>query len=187
MKESRRLDYDVTYMRMTMQLRPLSYAIRSKVGCIIVSDDDQIIAQGYNGMPKGFSNVCENKVWNEVDKKYELVTKPEVLHAESNAIAKCAKFEASSNGATAYISLSPCLQCSKLLIQAGIKRVVFAEEYRDLSPISLLVKSGIQVQLLDLLHKTITSYLWNDMTSSIDKTTTSIDYIDIFKTPNNEK
>lgn len=170
MNSQRRIEYDIAYLRMAMQLRPLSYAVRSKVGCLIVSDDDQIIAQGYNGMPKGYSNECEAKFWNEVDKKYDLVTKPEVLHAESNAIAKCAKFEGSSEGGTAYVTLSPCLQCSKLLVQAGIKRVVFLEEYRDLSPIRFLLKGGIKVDKIDLLHKTITSYYIDELTSSpIDK------------------
>lgn len=181
MDANRRYDYDVTYMRMAMQLRPLSYALRSKVGCIIVSDDDQIIAQGYNGMPKGFPNQCEAHVWNEVDKKYDLVTRPEVLHAESNAIAKCAKFEASSNGATAYVTLSPCLQCAKLLIQAGIKRVVFAEEYRDTSPIEFLAKSEVIVQKLDLLHKNITEYWFDPENNKMNSSTHTISYIQTFK------
>lgn len=155
MTESRRLEYDLAYMRMAICLKPLSYAIRSKVGCIIVSDDDQIIAQGYNGMPKGYPNSCEYEIWDDEEKINKLVTKAEVLHAESNAIAKCAKWEASCDGGTAYVTLSPCLQCSKLLVQSGIKRVVFMDEYHDLSPIKFLLMGGLKVQKLDMLRKTL--------------------------------
>lgn len=169
MTPERRLEYDVVYLKMACELRPLSFAIRSKVGCIIVSDDDQIIAQGYNGMPKGYPNICENKVWNEVDKKYDLVTKPEVLHAESNAIAKCAKWEASCEGGTAYVTLSPCLQCSKLLVQSGIKRVVFLDEYRDISPLKFLIQGGITVQKLDLLHKSLDEYFIDEQSGELSK------------------
>jgi len=154
----RKLEYDVVYLKMACELRPLSFAIRSKVGCLIVSDDDQIIAQGYNGMPKGFPNACEHQVWNETTQKYDLKTNDEVLHAESNAIAKCAKWEASCQGATAYVTLSPCLQCSKLLVQSGIKRVVFLDEYRDMTPLEFLIKGGVTVQKLDLLHKSLDEY-----------------------------
>lgn len=157
MNTQRRIEYDVAYMTMAYGLRPLSYAIRSKVGCLIVSKNDQIIAQGYNGMPTGFPNVCEH-----TNEKGELVTNDEVLHAESNAIAKCAKFCVSTEGATAYVTLSPCLQCSKLLLQAGIKRVVFAEEYRDLSPLEFLLKGNITVQKLDTITKELKTYFIDD-------------------------
>lgn len=158
MDAKRRLEYDVVYMKMACQLKPLSFAVRSQVGCLIVSDDDQIIAQGYNGMPKGYPNECEDKVWNDETKCYDLVTKAEVLHAESNAIAKCAKWEASCEGGTAYVTLSPCLQCAKLLVQSGIKRVVYLDEYRDTSPLAFLNKGGVRVQKIDLLHKKLTDY-----------------------------
>lgn len=153
MDKKRRIEYDVVYMKMACQLRPLSFAIRSKVGCIIVSDDDQIIAQGYNGMPKGYHNACEDEVIDETTGEKKLVTKPEVLHAESNAIAKCAKWEASSEGGTAYVTLSPCLQCAKLLVQAGIKRVVYLDEYRDTTPLDFLKRGGVKVEKIDLLRK----------------------------------
>lgn len=162
MNALRRLDYDVTYMKMACNLKSLSFAVRSKVGCLIVSKNDQIISQGYNGMPTGFSNICEHT--NEND---ELVTNDEVLHAESNAIAKCAKFCVSSEGATAYVTLSPCLQCAKLLLQAGIKRVVFCEEYRDLSSLKFLVKGGILVQKLDLLTKELKTYFVDEQSDEL--------------------
>lgn len=140
MTNQRKIEYDIVYMNMANCLRPLSFAIRSKVGCLIVSEAGQIISQGYNGMPSGLPNSCEH----EVDE--QLVTNDEVLHAESNAISKCAKFLSSTDGATCYVTLSPCLQCSKLIIQSGIKRVVYLDEYRDLSGVELLLKCGIKVQ-----------------------------------------
>lgn len=158
MTEERRIEYDTVYMKMACQLKPLSFAVRSKVGCLIVSDSDQIIAQGYNGMPHGYPNTCEDEVVDEVTGEKKLVTKPEVLHAESNAIAKCAKWEASCEGGTAYVTLSPCLQCAKLLLQSGIKRVVYLEEYRDTTPLDFLDKGGVLVQKIDLLRKTLTDY-----------------------------
>lgn len=158
MDANRRLKYDIAYINMASCLKDLSFATRSKVGCIIVSSDDQIIAQGYNGMPKGFPNECEH-----LDKDGNLVTNDEVLHAESNAIAKCAKCsEGSCKGGTAYVSLSPCLQCSKLIIQSGIKRVVFREEYRDTKPLVFLLKGGVQVQMLDTLHKKMIEYFYDE-------------------------
>lgn len=167
MDANRRLEYDLVYMKMATCLRPLSYAIRGKVGCIIVSDTDQIIAQGYNGMPKGYPNECEYGIWDETEKCTKLVTKPEVLHAESNAIAKCAKWEASCEGGTAYVTLSPCLQCSKLLVQSGIKRVVFMEEYRDMSPIKFLLVGGVKVQKLDMLNKKLIDCTYDENTSRL--------------------
>lgn len=142
MTESRKIEYDIAYMNMANCLRPLSFAKRSQVGCLIVSDEGQIISQGYNGMPKGMSNICEIEVGGK------LVTKDEVLHAESNAISKCAKFTSSTNNATCYVTLSPCIQCSKLIVQSGIKRVVYLNEYRDLSGVELLIKCGVKVQQL---------------------------------------
>lgn len=138
----RKIEYDIAYMNMAKCLRPLSFAKRSQVGCLIVSDEGQIISQGYNGMPTGLPNECEH----EEDGK--LVTNDGVLHAESNAISKCAKFRSSTNNATCYVTLSPCLQCSKLIIQSGIKRVVYLDEYRDLTGVELLIKCGVKVQQL---------------------------------------
>jgi dCMP deaminase len=114
---------DQTYMRMAEELSKLSYATRKKVGCLIVKDT-QIISEGYNGTPKGFPNECEYT--NYVDEEY---TKPEVLHAESNAISKIARSTNSSDGATLYVTLAPCFECSKLIIQSGITRVMYKDEY----------------------------------------------------------
>jgi dCMP deaminase len=130
-------------MNMGIVLSGLSYARRSKVGCLIVSQDGQIISQGYNGMPSGMDNNCEYE-----DENGDLHTRDEVLHAEANAIAKCAKWHASTNNATLYVTLSPCINCAKQMIQCGIKRVVYNEEYRDLSGIRLLLKVGIEVERL---------------------------------------
>ncbi len=127
---------DRTYMAMAKELSKLSYANRAKVGCIIVKDT-HIISEGYNGTPKGFSNVCEHPItWK---------TLPEVLHAESNAITKLARSTSSSEGATLYVTMAPCYECSKLIIQSGIKRVVYHENYHS-DGIALLTKAGITVE-----------------------------------------
>lgn len=159
MTQERQLQYDQTYMNMAIVLSGLSYAKRNKVGCIIVSDDGQIISQGYNGMPHGMDNSCEiehyvdNNICKSCDhehcegcKNIELITKPEVLHAESNAIAKCAKYLTSTDNATLYVTLSPCIDCTKQIIQCGIKRVVFHDEYRNIDGLMLLINSNIKVQ-----------------------------------------
>lgn len=112
-----------------------SYCIRRKVGALIVKDK-MIISDGYNGTPSGFDNICEDN---------NNVTFPYVLHAEANAITKVAKSNNSSDGATLYVTTSPCLECSKLIIQAGIKRVVFSELYRHTEGPELLKKAGIKV------------------------------------------
>ena len=179
MDENRKLEYDKTYMRMAYALSQLSHAVRSKVGCLIVSEDGQIVSQGYNGMPHGMDNCCEYKVYKYVpslkckapdkcpkynkdsvcDKRcfyseqstsYTLVTKPEVLHAESNAISKCAKWNSSTNGATCYVTLSPCVECSKLIIQSGIKKVCYKDLYRNTEGIDLLKQAGIEVKQIDI-------------------------------------
>lgn len=139
----RQHDYDVVYMKMAMDLATLSYAERKKVGAIIVSENDQIIAQGYNGTPHGFNNCCEDILENG-----ELITKPEVLHAETNAIAKCAKYCSSTVDSTLYVTLSPCINCAKLIIQAEIKRVVYLEDYRNNDGLDLLRKCGIKIEKL---------------------------------------
>ena len=116
---------DVVYLRMSEQLSTLSHAVRRKVGCLIVKDT-QIISEGYNGTPRGFDNSCEHT--DHVDHMY---TKPEVLHAESNAITKLARSTNSSSGATVYVTCSPCFECAKLIIQSGIKRVVYKDLYTN--------------------------------------------------------
>ena len=113
-----------------------SYCTRRKVGAILVKDR-MIISDGYNGTPSGFENVCEDE---------NGVTKPYVLHAEANAITKVAKSGNSSLGATLYVTASPCLECAKLIIQAGINRVVYQEEYRITDGVDLLRRAGIQVE-----------------------------------------
>ena len=129
---------DQTYMRMAGVLSELSYAERKKVGCLIVKDT-QIIAEGYNGTPTGFDNACE--YYNHLD---EIYTKAEVLHAESNAITKLARSTNSSSGSTLYVTLAPCFDCAKLIIQAAIKRVVFKDKYRN-NGIGILNKAGIDI------------------------------------------
>ncbi len=119
---------DKTYLKMALEWAQLSKAKRKKVGCLIVKDE-MIISDGYNGTPRGFDNQCEHQ-----DPKLcftHKVTKPEVLHAESNAITKLAKSTQSSDLATLYTTASPCLECAKLIIQAGIKRVIYAELYKN--------------------------------------------------------
>ena len=123
---------------MAKELAKLSYAERKKVGCIVVKDT-QIISEGYNGTPKGFDNSCEYV--NYVDEQY---TKPEVLHAESNAITKLARSTNSSVGATLYCTLAPCFECSKLIIQAGIQKVVYQDMYAK-NGLALLDKAGVNV------------------------------------------
>jgi dCMP deaminase len=129
---------DQTYMAMAEELSKLSYANRKKVGCLIVKDT-QIISEGYNGTPKGFSNECEYRSY--VDEEY---TKPEVLHAESNAISKIARSTNSSNGATLYVTLAPCFDCAKLIIQSGIVRVIYKDHYKN-NGLNLLAKAGVKV------------------------------------------
>ncbi len=127
--------FDISYLRMAEIWGRNSYCVRRKVGALIVKDR-MIISDGYNGTPSGFENVCE----------YENgLTKPYVLHAEANAITKVAKSGNSSDGATLYVTDAPCLECSKLIIQAGIRRVVYTKEYRVRDGIELLERAGIEV------------------------------------------
>lgn len=115
-----------------------SYCERRKVGALLVRDQ-MIISDGYNGTPSGFENVCEDE---------NNVSKPYVLHAEANAITKVARSSNSSDGATLYVTASPCMECSKLIIQAGIKRVVYGEKYRLMDGVELLERAGIQVDYM---------------------------------------
>ena len=135
-------DLDKAYLEMAKTWASLSKAVRKKVGCLIVKDG-AIISDGYNGTPSGFDNNCEIRV-DEHDSN-ALLTKPEVLHAESNAITKLAKSTQSSDGATMYNTISPCLECSKLIIQSGIKKVVFNKIYRNDDGIKLLKQANIEV------------------------------------------
>lgn len=128
------LDLDRRYLRMARIWSENSYCQRRKVGALLVKDK-MIISDGYNGTPSGFPNVCE-----DVDNK----TLPYVLHAEANAITKVAKSSNSSSGSTLYVTASPCIECSKLIIQAGIRRVVFSELYRSSEGVDLLNQAGIE-------------------------------------------
>lgn len=131
---------DQRYLKMADIWAQNSYCKRRQVGALIVKNK-MIISDGYNGTPSGFENVCEDE-----DNK----TKPYVLHAEANAITKVAKSGNSSDGATLYVTSSPCLECSKLIIQAGIKRVVFTESYRLEDGINLLKRAGIDVEQVEI-------------------------------------
>lgn len=139
--------FDSKYIRMAEIWATNSYARRSKVGALLVKDG-QIISDGYNGTPKGFDNNCEYEEYDQNLSLYGLVTKPEVLHAEANAITKVAKSNYSSDGSTLYVTLSPCFECAKLIIQSGIKRVVYKDEYRKTDGLELLKRAGIEVEQL---------------------------------------
>lgn len=126
---------DSRYLRMAKIWAENSYCRRRKVGALLVKDK-MIISDGYNGTPSGFENICEDEEGN---------TKAYVLHAEANAISKVAKSGNNSLGATLYVTTSPCMECSKLIIQAGIKRVVFSEKYRITHGLNLLERSGVEL------------------------------------------
>lgn len=135
MPDPKQKKYDVTYLKMAQEWGNLSYCERRKVGALVVKNN-RIISDGYNGTPSGFENFCED------DDGY---TKWYVLHAEANAITKVASSTQSCDGATLYITLSPCKQCSKLIYQAKIKRLVYAVQYKDTSGIEFLKKAGVIV------------------------------------------
>lgn len=156
---------EIIYMQVAYQFAKLSYAERRKVGCVIVKDK-QVISFGYNGTPHGFDNECECHVkmdpeagaWLDIETieeewplentegRYKLTTKREVLHAESNAIMKVAKSTMSCESADLYTTTCPCFDCAKLIIQAGIKKVYYTEDYRDMSGVELLKTAGIDVE-----------------------------------------
>lgn len=136
-KDKKQAELDSRYIRMAQIWAENSYCKRRQVGAIIVKDK-MIISDGYNGTPSGFENICEDD---------NGLTKPYVLHAEANAITKIARSGNNSNGATLYVTSSPCIECAKLIIQAGIKRVVYSEEYRLTDGIDLLRRAGIEVIL----------------------------------------
>ena len=131
---------DIRYLKMARIWAENSYCVRRQVGALIVKDK-MIISDGYNGTPSGFENVCENDMG---------LTKPYVLHAEANAITKVAKSANNCDGATLYITTSPCMECSKLIIQAGIRRVVFSEKYHNTEGLDILAKVGVELVHLPL-------------------------------------
>lgn len=135
--------YDIAYLKMAEEWSQLSHCERKKVGALIVKDR-MIISDGYNGTPSGFENYCEDE---------DGYTKWYVLHAEANAILKVASSTQSCQGATLYITLSPCQQCSKLIHQAGIKRVVYSNAYKDPSGLEFLEKAGVELTYLPYEEK----------------------------------
>lgn len=137
---NKQLLLDRRYLQMATIWASNSYCERRKVGALIVKDK-MIISDGYNGTPVGFENICEDE---------NGITKPYVLHAEANAITKVAKSNNSSHDATLYVTSSPCMECAKLIIQAGIRRVVYCNEYRKREGLDLLERAGIEVSFLDL-------------------------------------
>jgi dCMP deaminase len=139
-KNDKQYELDRRYLRMAEIWSENSYCIRRKVGALIVKDN-MIISDGFNGTPSGFENVCEDE--NDV-------TKPYVLHAEANAITKVAASSNSSKGATIYVTSAPCIECAKLIIQSGIKRVVYSEKYRMEDGCDLLKRANITVDYVEI-------------------------------------
>ena len=142
-KTDKQLKLDQRYMRMARIWAENSYCERRKVGALLVKNQ-MIISDGYNGTPSGFENICEDE---------NNVSKPYVLHAEANAITKIARSHNSSEGSTMYVTTSPCIECAKLMIQSGVKRVVYAEEYHVTDGIDLLRRAGVEVCKLEDIHK----------------------------------
>jgi len=137
--KEKQLRYDKAYLRMAQTWSELSHCDRKKVGAIIVKDG-MIISDGFNGTPSGFDNCCENE---------EGETRWYVLHAEANAILKVAKSTHNCHNATLYLTLSPCKDCSKLVVQSGIKRLVFMNAYKDLSGVEFLKEAGIEIEQIE--------------------------------------
>lgn len=140
---SKQRKYDIAYLKMAQEWAKLSHCERKQVGALIVKDR-MIISDGFNGTPSGFDNCCEDE---------ERKTKWEVLHAEANAILKVASSTQSTVGATLYVTLSPCRDCSKLVHQSGITRVVFSNKYKDISGLEFLEKAGVELLYLPLNEK----------------------------------
>lgn len=166
------------YNEIAHSVAKMSHARRLQVGAIIVKDD-RVISMGYNGMPAGWENNCEDKEWmtdagetldpteiqerwpfegtyndtegNEIASRYRLKTKPEVLHAESNALAKLAKSHESGDGAALFVTHAPCMECAKLIFQSGIKSVFYKEDYRDDSGVRFLKQSGVEMSKYDMV------------------------------------
>ena len=143
MDKQKQYNLDCRYLRMAQIWAENSYCKRRQVGALVVKDK-MIISDGYNGTPSGFDNICEDETNN---------TYPYVLHAEANAITKLARSSNNSDGATLYVTASPCIECAKLIIQAGIKRVIYGEEYRLSDGLDLMRKAGIEVLLLEQKEK----------------------------------
>ena len=139
-QEEKQHRLDQRYLRMARIWSENSYCVRRQVGALVVKDK-MVISDGYNGTPSGFENVCEDE---------HNVTKPYVLHAEANAITKLARSNNNSEGSTLYVTASPCLECAKLIIQAGIKRVVYGEEYRLSDGLDLLRRANIEVKYINI-------------------------------------
>ena len=139
-KDIKQRNVDIRYLKMAKIWAENSYCKRRQVGALIVKDQ-MIISDGYNGTPSGFENICED----ENDR-----TKPYVLHAEANAITKVAASNNNSKGATIYITSSPCIECAKLIIQAGIRRVVFSEKYHTEEGVNLLERANIKIDIIEL-------------------------------------
>ena len=139
--------FKTAYMDVAARFAQLSSAVRLQVGAIVVKDD-RIISIGYNGMPSGWDNVCEDKVWTQ-DGDHGLKTKPEVLHAESNAIAKLARCSESGEGASIFITHAPCIDCAKLIYQSGIRQVYYRSSYRNTDGIEFLKKCNVGVEHLE--------------------------------------
>ncbi len=137
---AKQLELDKRYLQMAEIWSKNSYCKRRQVGAIIVKEK-MIISDGYNGTPEGFENICEDE---------NNMTKPYVLHAEANAITKVAKSNNSSEGATLYVTSSPCMECAKLIIQSGIKRVVYSDLYRQNDGVELLQKAGIEITFISV-------------------------------------
>ena len=173
---SKQSDLDKRYIRMASIWSENSYCQRRKVGALIVKDK-MIISDGYNGTPSGFENVWEDD---------NNVTKPYVLHAEANAITKIARSNNSSDGATMYVTASPCIECAKLIIQAGIKRVVYSEHYRLEDGIELLKRAGIEVVFVDTsekwnnIHKQLTTTQLSGSLSSVANNYKRYEYKELF-------
>ena len=138
--EEKQLRYDLAYLKMAKEWSKLSHCERKQVGALVVKDR-MIISDGYDGVPTGFDNCCEDEIGK---------TLWYVLHAEANALMKLAKSTNNANGATLYITLSPCKECSKLILQAGIQRVVYCTNYKDDSGISFLKEAGIEVCCIEI-------------------------------------
>lgn len=138
--EEKQQELDIRYLRMAHIWAENSYCVRRKVGALIVKDK-MIISDGYNGTPSGFENVCEDE---------QNITLPYVLHAEANAITKIARSNNNSENATLYVTDAPCIECAKLIIQAGIKRVIYNRNYRIEYGINLLKRAGITVEQIEL-------------------------------------
>ena len=138
--KNKQLRYDIAYLKMAEEWSKLSHCKRKQVGSLIVKDKT-IISDGYNGTPTGFENFCEDE---------DGYTKWYVLHAEANAIAKVSGSTQSTKGSTLYITLSPCRECSKLIFQSGITRVVYSKKYKDLSGVEFLIKSGVRVDFIEI-------------------------------------